>query len=86
MHMWSILALSNMVTTGHMYISNLKLINEIKVKIQFPNVTSHISRATSHMQLVRPILNGSDLEYFISAESPIRQYWPMLLCFLRIKA
>lgn len=72
MHIWSIITLSNVVTTSHMYLLKLKLINEIKLKIQFPNITSHTSSAGCHMQLVRPILNSSDLEYFISAENSIR--------------
>lgn len=48
MLIWPVITLSNMVTTRHIYLFKLKLIKEIKLKIQFPNVTSHISSAGSH--------------------------------------
>lgn len=71
MHIWSIITLSNVVITSHMYLLKLKLINEIKLKIQFPNITSHTSSAGSHTQLMRPILNSSDLEYFTVQKIPL---------------
>lgn len=48
MLIWPIITLSNMVTTSHMYLFKLKLIEERKLKIQFPNVSIHISSAGSH--------------------------------------